>query len=392
MCSISITHRRSAHFPTHGEVQKTRDTASVSTTITLKSGRISSSSFGVCTSQVTCGLICINQQDDEEKGFQVAMMSRIYASCETVIVWLGRNSPKFRRAADDFQHKPRMKSLSLLLCDRYFTRLWIVQEVLLARKVRVICRGMSGAVELSWESMREIATSTVLWLQERGHPRRVIALFARQGTIMLDQRHLKPLSWCIERFSGYRCWDPRDRVFALLGLVRERERIPVDYERPLEDTFLDVVRVLYREYQTRPREERIYGETYRRALDILASNMGFEDIDRHLQGLRNLLCDVFSHGTTSRARRLGLYGEFVITDMGFHPADPGDEDTAPHTGHWWFRAGGNTCTHNCCHCSDTRTCYCDSGRSAARWFSAMKKWTIVASRFTGRRKWGLTYG
>lgn len=38
--------------------------------------------------------ICINQQDIEEKGTQVALMANIYQNAECVLVWLGEGSPE----------------------------------------------------------------------------------------------------------------------------------------------------------------------------------------------------------------------------------------------------------------------------------------------------------
>jgi hypothetical protein len=36
---------------------------------------------------------CINQHDDKEKGYQVALTAKIYRNAECVLVWLGEGSP-----------------------------------------------------------------------------------------------------------------------------------------------------------------------------------------------------------------------------------------------------------------------------------------------------------
>lgn len=72
------------------------------------------------------------------------MMSEIYRDCDSIVVWLGSATTLFREAAELFSQKPKMRDLRVVLRDEYFTRLWIVQEILLARQVRAVCRGMTG--------------------------------------------------------------------------------------------------------------------------------------------------------------------------------------------------------------------------------------------------------
>jgi hypothetical protein len=62
--------------------------------------------------------------------------------------------------------------------------------------------------------MRDIDMGAAKWLHEHGHPKRIILILALQ-----DTSHCKSLFWCIDRFSGYDCHDPWDRVYSLLGLV-----------------------------------------------------------------------------------------------------------------------------------------------------------------------------
>jgi hypothetical protein len=112
--------------------------------------------------------ICVNQDDDMEKGSQVAVMGTIYANASAVIVWLGPAANGSDRAlaamqqlgsqyeADwvDFTLTPRdthqsgtenehhriylddmffdLPSVHHLFCRDWFDRLWIRQEVLLA--------------------------------------------------------------------------------------------------------------------------------------------------------------------------------------------------------------------------------------------------------------------
>lgn len=83
-----------------------------------------------------------------ERDRQDGLVSEIYKDCDFVVVWLGTYTIKFREGADDFNRRP--PDLRAILRDECFTRLWVVQEVFLARKVRLVCRCMTGIVDLSW--------------------------------------------------------------------------------------------------------------------------------------------------------------------------------------------------------------------------------------------------
>jgi hypothetical protein len=101
--------------------------------------------------------ICINQSDIPEKCSQVVLMSSIYTRAALVVVWLG-NNPETLTAARSFENDMEEAdelyfatgSLKKLLSNPYFTRVWIVQEVSLARDIRVLC----GDMELGWETLR----------------------------------------------------------------------------------------------------------------------------------------------------------------------------------------------------------------------------------------------
>jgi hypothetical protein len=104
--------------------------------------------------------LCINQQDVEEKGLQVALMKDIYAYAKEVVVWLGPDEEDiaaelFKDVEEvlhliessietDFVGLNRLQWLrfdeaSSLLLDKmfllfkreYFTRTWVIQEVAL---------------------------------------------------------------------------------------------------------------------------------------------------------------------------------------------------------------------------------------------------------------------
>ncbi|KAK1760219.1 heterokaryon incompatibility protein-domain-containing protein [Echria macrotheca] len=119
--------------------------------------------------------ICINQRDQQERSSQVQLMSTLFASAELVIGWLGAENPLrmalslssvlflskgfarmgFRHghrgdiqfALRDFEWITAGPYASPLLWDSvayffdspYWTRIWIFQETVLARKLLVVC-------------------------------------------------------------------------------------------------------------------------------------------------------------------------------------------------------------------------------------------------------------
>lgn len=105
--------------------------------------------------------ICINQEDIHERGRQVSIMGRIYSNAVLVFVWLGTGDPSTEqliRELNEFDWPTpleddsgyfeylgwkRSKTLEVDIHERlyrpsmldYWSRTWIVQEFLLAKKL-----------------------------------------------------------------------------------------------------------------------------------------------------------------------------------------------------------------------------------------------------------------
>lgn len=117
--------------------------------------------------------ICINQNDKKERNHQVNQMSIIYGQAERVVVWLGvettdsRVAINFlyeldtihirRRRRQYYRRRVHADQWHALkdLCEReYWSRLWIVQEVILASDLRVYC----GVDEINWNIFSDICS------------------------------------------------------------------------------------------------------------------------------------------------------------------------------------------------------------------------------------------
>ena len=109
--------------------------------------------------------ICINQMDRKERNHQVRIMREVYATAANVLVWLGsatahsdlamdyvakqdRKVAVINKAADYLLRHQRWNDLEgkafLGLChNRYWTRVWIVQELMLGKRIMVFCGSKS---------------------------------------------------------------------------------------------------------------------------------------------------------------------------------------------------------------------------------------------------------
>jgi hypothetical protein len=90
--------------------------------------------------------ICINQDDNHEKQNQIRLLKNIYTSASCVISWLGQSQHGSSSAMRSLRNpKPAgakaEAAVFALLNRRYWTRLWMVQEVVLGREWLVACGG-----------------------------------------------------------------------------------------------------------------------------------------------------------------------------------------------------------------------------------------------------------
>ncbi|KAI1881850.1 hypothetical protein JX265_000676 [Neoarthrinium moseri] len=190
--------------------------------------------------------ICINQDDDTERSAQVSLIPRIYAEAESVVVYLGEESPESGAALEILVLQDRASIFSDLEASRlkhdleqrtaaehtkqqledifgrpYFKRLWVVQELIQAKSA-VICCGTQSAL---WplrglESLRSLI-DIPRWTRYRNFRSNITEMNFVE--LIVDTRD------CL-------CSDPRDKVFAILGLIRFRKQLALvpDYTQSFE--------------------------------------------------------------------------------------------------------------------------------------------------------------
>ena len=227
--------------------------------------------------------LCINQSNLSEKNVQVGMMEKIYKSASRVFAWLGPSDkfsaeacklveqiasiPKseYSKVGYDVQTmvqnipQSEWQSLSAMLSRSYFSRAWIVQELLLAHKIQLLC----GSHTLSWKHMVQCSRfigKTKAWRLLSDYSKRVAKPTAAlsPGTSFIEQ--CRGLVAVRDRFQKrtvlldevlflgrqFGATNPRDNAFAMLGLVKETlgdydsQYLPkADYAKSVKEVYHD---------------------------------------------------------------------------------------------------------------------------------------------------------
>lgn len=174
--------------------------------------------------------ICINQHNPLERQFQVGLMSQIYSSAARVLIYLGEERNASEKAmklvaADPTSDEDGREALTQLHGRPYFHRIWVVQEIALARKASVTC----GNETVHWTSLCSAFQSCGLNLNWMNH---------FSVPILTTQTRPTLLQLLINTRNSD-CADQRDRVYGLVGLVHpdEAKLLPVDYSLTVQQVY-----------------------------------------------------------------------------------------------------------------------------------------------------------
>lgn len=187
--------------------------------------------------------ICIDQSNFSEKNHQVSGMASIYKNAESVIAWLFgvHLHPHEIEVAKEVwgsvvPSSAEQERVSLVFSVPYWTRLWIVQEIMLARRRYAMWH---GGILISWKHMNSLFVNSHAMFRVKGQGLTLRFLLGAWKPLTIS------LSESITHFSTQRCKDPSDKVYALQGLLAEHERVPIDYRKSVHAVFLDVVQVMH---------------------------------------------------------------------------------------------------------------------------------------------------
>ncbi|KAI0456442.1 heterokaryon incompatibility protein-domain-containing protein [Xylaria acuta] len=180
--------------------------------------------------------ICIDQKNPRERGHQVNLMKDIFSTANLTIAWIGPSNEDSDFVMDHCvnrkhasYHKLHMAALAAkkLLRRPYFERVWIVQEVLLSQRLLILC----GFKECWWEDLDALLYDP-RWRHEIDIPDGIDALFRVRGVHGTGRGLPMELHRLLYDFHSKKCSDPRDHVYALLGLVTDedkRGKLQADY-------------------------------------------------------------------------------------------------------------------------------------------------------------------
>ncbi|KAK4207887.1 heterokaryon incompatibility protein-domain-containing protein, partial [Rhypophila decipiens] len=253
----------------------------------------------------TCRIIwidalCINQDDVSERGSQVGMMGEIYSRAASVVVWLGlvdSSEPAtaketvnmINKVAENYTPPTKTKGGVLLFADQlpvseqnalfprltrlftaffnrpWFQRVWVVQEAWLSKKAVMYL----GEEKVSWAAVM-LVNYWMVNTRGGGFPGiaqvslpSLWARIAEHQNLISSVRHsdemtprMKILDLVLEG-AELAATDPRDRIFALLGLGEEthqRDQIPAplqpNYTKTTSQVYVDFTLWWINKYQS----------------------------------------------------------------------------------------------------------------------------------------------
>lgn len=205
--------------------------------------------------------LCINQGDGKEKSTQVRKMDVVYTHAERVIVWLGADEPGDAAGAfgvlrslantegegTDYEMRSRdcvllvpdrfantkvyeaWRKVMMFFCQTWFTRLWVLQEIVLAQDALFVW----GDCSISWAHVgaainviqrthlirsllqtRNLQNAFLMWhLSSVCHEERI-----SNDNRPAPQSSTLPFLHVLDISRGFEVTDPRDKIYGLLGL------------------------------------------------------------------------------------------------------------------------------------------------------------------------------
>ncbi|KIW94783.1 uncharacterized protein Z519_04760 [Cladophialophora bantiana CBS 173.52] len=222
--------------------------------------------------------ICIDQLNIEEKNHQVQQMKNIYQMATNVLVWLGPSDDKIDRLFDflqdlcipnsaenaarsvaqltleqwkHYQDKvfgagvPVWEACEALSKRTYWSRTWILQEILLAKQPLIFC----GGNKVPWQAWAILLDTldknpvefVKIWAPEIwGSPAMSVS---REWFALIDEGPRENLIQLTTAFRKSECSILQDKVYGLLGLLSGGSKLIVDYDREIEDLLLDLLEI-----------------------------------------------------------------------------------------------------------------------------------------------------
>ena len=191
--------------------------------------------------------LCINRNDPMEKNHQVSQMGEIYSGARCVYAWLGLPIKRptgcgsllecvTKSTGHDDHHE--LWLCTNLFRNGYWTRCWIVQEIVLARHVVVLLgpdtSDFSQLVEAASRPKVYESLGITFYQRSYGFESSAFSQFSELN-IGRSQFVAKGLILLLADFSKTRSTLTHDRIFALVPLCREKAIFEIDYTLSISD-------------------------------------------------------------------------------------------------------------------------------------------------------------
>ncbi|KIX96363.1 uncharacterized protein Z520_08141 [Fonsecaea multimorphosa CBS 102226] len=208
--------------------------------------------------------VSIDQSNVQERNSQVEKMGTIYERAETVVAWLDLRDEDALRKVSQLLSTPRLwqytdfrkksedaqelwGALETVMEHDYWTRSWIIQEIVIAD--RVTLQSKSFAMPLSlledfayWVMVRRDKSK---WI----HPdwkaiatAKCIQLCEHRTAASSLSNSRQPLQHLLMRYADFECMDPRDKVYSVLNLCIQLDPpITVNYAFTCAELFVEVL-------------------------------------------------------------------------------------------------------------------------------------------------------
>ncbi|OJJ46186.1 hypothetical protein ASPZODRAFT_2071477 [Penicilliopsis zonata CBS 506.65] len=228
--------------------------------------------------------ICIDQDNDREKPQQIRLLSDIFKTATHVFAWLGEEYDQssaaidtLRRLVEDTADKedgsarrsgqgmkippvedPIWDAIIKILERTWFRRVWIIQELVLAREVTLVCGDRKipwetfyAAIELCFEHAKMPGFEYLLSMKSTASVALELGKFrslSRKNGEFVAQDTLLNL---LEVFNLAKSTKYRDKLFALLSLANDadEEELNPDYKVSLREVVERYARVFVKRGQ-----------------------------------------------------------------------------------------------------------------------------------------------
>lgn len=193
--------------------------------------------------------LCIDQDSVTERNHQVRQMARIYSEAADVIVWLGQykqtqelfesigsfgesllGGERGSKFDEQILLSPSNNIMSSIVYDNpYWTRLWVVQEFVLAKTLTILC----DAAQIDGELFVTVFTSEAAY---SSGPASLYYLTSQRSHRGMQKRSLYDT---LDHHSHKNCADPRDKVFAIKSIIDNPDKINIDYSKDVQQIWVD---------------------------------------------------------------------------------------------------------------------------------------------------------